>query len=218
MNPKLFTILGVLVASVTLHAQAQEITGNAQAGSTKASMCIGCHGIAGYQASFPEVYKVPKISGQSHRYIENALIAYQKGDRRHPTMRAVAQSMTEQDIADVAAFYAAQTRPASEKAHREPSAEVAALLQKGACISCHGEGFTKPIDPSYPKVAGQHPDYLYAALKSYQRDTEKGYVGRSNGVMAGIAKQFSHKELKQLANYMGSLQGDLQTVPEKAFR
>ena len=218
MNPKLFTILGVLVASVTLHAQAQEITGNAQAGSTKASMCIGCHGIAGYQASFPEVYKVPKISGQSHRYIVNALIAYQKGDRRHPTMRAVAQSMTEQDIADVAAFYAAQTRPASEKAHREPSAEVAALLQKGACISCHGEGFTKPIDPSYPKVAGQHPDYLYAALKSYQRDTEKGYVGRSNGVMAGIAKQFSHKELKQLANYMGSLQGDLQTVPEKAFR
>ena len=218
MNPKLFTMFGVLVASVTFHTQAQEIKGNAQAGASKASMCIGCHGINGYQASFPEVYKVPMISGQSTRYIENALGAYQKGDRRHPTMRAIAQSMSEQDIADVAAFYAEQTRPSAEKVHKEPSAEVAALLQKGACISCHGEGFTKPIDPSYPKVAGQHPDYLYAALKSYQRDADKGYVGRSNGVMAGIAKQFTHKELKLLANYMGSLQGDLHTIPESAFR
>lgn len=64
-------------------------------------MCIGCHGIAGYQASFPEVYKVPMISGQSAAYIAAALDAYRKGDRHHPTMRGVAESLSDQDIADV---------------------------------------------------------------------------------------------------------------------
>jgi hypothetical protein len=58
---------------------------------------------------------------------------------------------------------------------------------------------------------------VYAALKSYQRDASKGTVGRSNGVMAGIAKQFTLQELKQLAGYIGSLEGDLHTVPESRF-
>jgi cytochrome c553 len=53
-------------------------------------MCYGCHNIVGYQASFPEVYKVPKISGQSASYIAAALKAYQKGERKHPTMRGIA--------------------------------------------------------------------------------------------------------------------------------
>jgi cytochrome c553 len=94
---------------------------------------------------------------------------------------------------------------------------VAQLLQKGACVSCHGENFSKPIDPSYPKIAGQHADYLFVALKSYK--TDKGaYVGRSNGVMAGIAKQFTNAELKALAGYVSSLDGDLQVVPQSRFR
>lgn len=68
-------------------------------------MCIGCHGIQGYQASFPEVYKVPKISGQGEKYIANALTAYKKGERRHPTMKGVAYSLSDQDIADISAYY-----------------------------------------------------------------------------------------------------------------
>ena len=218
MNKKLSTIGALLVASVTFAASAQEIKGDAQAGANKVAMCMGCHSIEGYQASFPEVYKVPKISGQSARYIESALAAYTKADRRHPTMRGIADSLTDQDMADVAAFYAAQGgQGAAAKAH-DPSPAVAALIQKGACFSCHGEGFAKPIDPAYPKVAGQHADYVYAALKSYQRDASKGMVGRSNGVMAGIAKQFTLQELKQLSSYIGSLDGDLHTVPESRFR
>lgn len=222
MNKKLSTIGVLVVASVTFTASAQEIKGDAQAGANKVAMCIGCHGIEGYQASFPEVYKVPKISGQSARYIESALVAYKKADRRHPTMRGIADSLTEQDMADVAAFYAGQNAPAAGSAGaaktHDPAPAVAALIQKGACFSCHGEGFAKPIDPAYPKVAGQHADYVYAALKSYQRDASKGTVGRSNGVMAGIAKQFTLQELKQLAGYIGSLEGDLHTVPESRFR
>ena len=71
-------------------------------------MCIGCHGIKGYQASFPEVHKVPMISGQSAKYIVAALTAYKKGERKHPTMRAIAASLTEQDMADLAAYYEQQ--------------------------------------------------------------------------------------------------------------
>ena len=218
MQKKLTTLWVLAVASVTFAASAEEIKGNAQAGADKVAMCLGCHSIPGYQASFPEVYKVPKISGQSARYIVSALEAYKKADRRHPTMRGVADSLSDQDIADVAAFYAAQARSGELPKAHDPSPEVAALLQKGACFSCHGEAFAKPIDPAYPKVAGQYSDYVYAALKSYQRDASKGSVGRSNGVMAGIAKQFTLQELKQLANYIGSLEGDLNTVPESRFR
>ena len=74
-------------------------------GAYVAAMCIGCHGIPEYKASFPSVYRVPKIAGQSAKYIENALNAYKKGERSHPTMRGIAGSLTDQDIADLAAYY-----------------------------------------------------------------------------------------------------------------
>jgi len=72
------------------------------------SMCIGCHSIPGYQASFPQVYRVPKIGGQTPQYIESALKAYRQGDRSHPTMKGIAKGLTDQQIADVAAYYAAR--------------------------------------------------------------------------------------------------------------
>ncbi len=71
-------------------------------------MCTGCHTIPGYQSSFPRVYRVPMISGQSAKYIEAALQAYRKGDRNHPTMQAIAGSLSDQQIADIAAYYAAR--------------------------------------------------------------------------------------------------------------
>jgi cytochrome c553 len=71
----------------------------------KVSMCIGCHGILGYKTSFPELYHVPMIAGQNAKYIEAALNEYRKGARSHPTMDAVATSLSDQDIADLAAFY-----------------------------------------------------------------------------------------------------------------
>ena len=89
-------------------ASAADIVGNAKAAENKVSMCIGCHGIPGYKASYPEVYQVPMLGGQSAKYLENALRAYQKGERKHPTMMGVAASLSDQDIADVAAYYAQQ--------------------------------------------------------------------------------------------------------------
>lgn len=73
--------------------------------TAKVAMCIGCHSIPGYQASFPEVHKVPMISGQNAKYIAAALTAYRQGDRKHPTMKSVAASLTDKDIQDIAAYY-----------------------------------------------------------------------------------------------------------------
>lgn len=215
--------LAVLFAAATLLplAHAEDIKGDAKAGSKKIDMCIGCHGIVGYQASFPEVYKVPKISGQGGKYLSSALTAYRAGERKHPTMRGIADSLTDQDIADVSAYYEQHGKDAGTPVlPAEPSekagAQVDALLKKGNCISCHGSNFSKPIDPSYPKLAGQNADYLYFALRSYKTEGNPQF-GRSNGVMGGVAKQFSNGDLKQMADYIGSLDGELKTVPESRF-
>jgi cytochrome c553 len=221
MNKLLSLVSAFIVASVTTLAQGQDIKGNPDVGKTKAAQCIGCHGIKGYQASFPEIYRVPMISGQGAKYISNALSAYQKGERKHPTMGAIAAPLSEQDMADLGAYYSQHGKVEGatlpEKANVEPSTAVAALLTKGACISCHGANFAKPIDPSYPKLAGQHADYLTVALKSYKTEG-LAKVGRANGVMGGIAKQYTNAEMKELAKYISSLEGDLKVVPQSKFR
>ncbi|MBA4256407.1 MAG: cytochrome c4 [Polaromonas sp.] len=223
MNQLLPTPIAAFVAGATLlfasaSATAQAPVGDAKAGEGKASMCIGCHGIVGYQNSFPEIHKVPKISGQSAGYIVSALTAYKKGERKHPSMRGIAASLSEQDMADLAAFYGGQAgEAAAEAPSKAAPAAVAALIEKGACASCHGANFSKPIDPSYPKLAGQHADYLYVALKSY---TVQGnhVIGRGNPIMGGTASQFKLAELKQMANYLATLDGELKVVPQSRFR
>ena len=198
-------------------AQAQD----AAAGEKKAAMCIGCHGIHGYQASFPEIHKVPMISGQGAKYIVAALTAYKKGERKHPTMKGIAASLSDADMADLGAFYekhgASSVKTVAATPAAAPSAEVAALLSKGACASCHGANYSKPIDGSYPKIAGQHADYLYVALHAYTV-TGNPKLGRSNAIMVGQVKQFNRDELKALAKYLGSLPGELRTVPQDKFR
>lgn len=90
-------------------AHAADVVGNAKAGQGKVAMCIGCHGIPDYRTAFPEVYRVPKLGGQNQQYLANALHEYKKGDRHFQTMHAVASSLSDQDIADIAAYYASQT-------------------------------------------------------------------------------------------------------------
>ncbi len=80
--------------------------GDPGAGKNKTAMCDGCHGIPGFRAAYPETYQVPKLGGQNPGYIVAALKAYKAGARNHATMKAIAFSLTEQDMADLAAYYA----------------------------------------------------------------------------------------------------------------
>lgn len=75
-------------------------------GREKTQMCEGCHGIEGWRTAYPEVYRVPKLGGQHEAYLGAALKAYRNGDRSHPSMRAIAGSLSDADIADLAAYYA----------------------------------------------------------------------------------------------------------------
>ncbi|HUR87561.1 MAG TPA: c-type cytochrome [Ramlibacter sp.] len=219
------TLIGFAVACVTFAASAQapapatqNAAGGAKSIEARTAMCMGCHNILGYQASFPEVHHVPMIAGQNAKFIAAALTAYKNGDRKHPTMRAIAGSLSDQDITDISAYYsklAGETKLPDQLA-KQPDAHVDALLKKANCISCHGSNLSKPIDPSYPKIAGQHADYLFVALKAYKAENNPA-VGRSNPIMGAMAKQFSHAELKALADYIGSLDGELKVVPESRF-
>lgn len=98
-------VLAATVSAASM-AGAADIVANPKAAPAKIEQCIGCHGILDYKTAFPEVYRVPMIGGQSAKYIEAALQAYKKGDRVHPQMTPTAQKLSDQDIADIAAYYA----------------------------------------------------------------------------------------------------------------
>lgn len=102
------TLAASLVWALPAPAQAQEAPGVGHSGG-KAAMCIGCHGIPGYKMAFPHVYHVPLIAGQNGKYLQSALKAYQSGERKHPTMRSIASSLSDKDIADLAAYYSGET-------------------------------------------------------------------------------------------------------------
>ena len=89
--------------------------GDPVAGKGKTSMCAGCHGIGGYRTVFPEVYHVPKLGGQHAAYLVKALQEYKAGNRSHPTMRAIAAGLSDQDMADLAAYYASDATKAAAK-------------------------------------------------------------------------------------------------------
>ena len=102
-------LLGVgALAPLTAAAQQKQADVPGAPAGAPVSMCIGCHSIPGYQASFPRVYRVPKIGGQSPQYIEAALKAYRQGVRSHPSMTVVAKGLTDQQITALAQYYAAR--------------------------------------------------------------------------------------------------------------
>jgi len=103
--PRLLLLSLVLAMPAAALAQSAAPAGNAADGAKKTQMCTGCHGIVGWRTAYPEVYKVPKIGGQHGAYIVKALSQYKSGERNHPSMRAIAASLSDQDMADLAAYY-----------------------------------------------------------------------------------------------------------------
>ena len=225
MKNTLLLCMALIAAPLT--SIAQEVKGDAGAGAKKVAMCIGCHGLPGYQSSFPTVYKVPKIAGQNAKYIVAALNGYKSGDRKHPSMRGVAGSLSDQDMADVAAYYEGLGKEANApKVPEAAEAPPPALKDKvAACEACHGKNFNNTTDPANPRLAGQHADYLLVSLKAYMTDNNPR-VGRASATMRGMVMQeaqgkktptFTSAELKLLAEYLSSLPGELKTVPHARF-
>ena len=102
----LLSLLGLAVLGLAAPAALAQ---SAPMGTTrtggKAALCIGCHGIPGYRVAFPHVYHVPMISGQNAKFIESALNGYKSGERKHPTMAAIASGLSDKDISELAAYY-----------------------------------------------------------------------------------------------------------------
>jgi cytochrome c553 len=106
-----------LLAALALAAAATgaNAAGDAVAGKGKVFQCQGCHGIADWKTAFPEVYRVPKLGGQKPEYIVAALKAYKKGERDFATMRAIVADLSDQDMADIGAYYGAANPTVAEK-------------------------------------------------------------------------------------------------------
>ncbi len=197
---KLFSLTLITVMYIaTPNAYA---AGDKTRGEALSQTCLGCHGAPGLRNASP-VYKVPKIGGQHAAYIVSALQAYKNEDRSHSTMRAQAASLSDQDMADIAAYFSGL----SGKTKIVKKSRAAAGKEKAAqCAGCHGVTGNGDNN-TFPKLAGQYEDFVQRALLDYQSGKRK------NAIMSGIAKPLSKQDIKDLSHWFRSQDGDL-TAPE----
>ncbi len=203
-----FAALGFAALLLAPDASAQEpgtIAGNAERGRTLGYTCLGCHGIEDYKNANP-VYRVPRLRGQHPEYLAIALTAYKNGERAHSTMHAQAISMSEQDIADVAAFLAGTPLTAAADANPVGKPPEAAA----ACVACHGTDGIGIIG-QYPTLSGQYADYLARSLHDYKRGNRK------NEVMAGFVGTLTETDIAALAEYYSQQRPKLEVIPKRRF-
>ena len=174
-------------ASTSVLAQDQPLQGDAKHGKAISYTCLGCHGIEGYKNAYP-MYSVPKLEGQRPEYLAAALHEYKSGDREHLTMHAQASTLSDQDIADIAAYFAGKPLVSQGKPAGTPP--QAATL----CVSCHGQDGIA-IAPAYPSLAGQHEDYIERAIDEYRKG------GRKNPIMKGFAATLKDEDVHVIAEY-----------------
>lgn len=183
-----------------LTAQSAVAEGDAERGATIGYSCLGCHGIEGYRNAYPS-YRVPKLGGQKASYLIIALTGYRDGTRAHPTMHAQASSLSDQEIEDVAAYFASiggETVAAG--------GDSGAILEAAAtCSACHGQNGIG-LSPAWPTLAGQHRDYLQHALTQYRDGT------RTDPTMSPMAATLSDADVVLLAKYFSTLSGLETTV------
>jgi cytochrome c553 len=181
--------------------------GDAAAGKEKAVLCAACHGIDGNST----VVTWPKLAGQHAAYIERQLDLIKSGARQVPEMAGIAAGLTEQDMADLGAYFAGRT----------PSAGVAdpALLEVGerlyragnvkreipACMGCHGPAGEGNPPAGYPALAGQHAAYTARMLTRFENGETWGEDDAASTVMAEVTDSLSAAEIEALASYIQGL-------------
>jgi len=197
----LFAAAALIIGS-TAHA-----AGDAKLGEKKFYTCVGCHGIDNYKNAYPD-YSVPKLRHQNAIYIVAALQEYKSGARPHATMHAQASSLSDQDMADIAAYLQG---PEPVKPAAPTPAQTAALpAQVATCSACHGDaglGVDASMDPKPPILAGQYRDYLTQALIAYRNGRRK------NAVMNGMAASLTtDRDVAIAAAYFSALPTPLATA------
>ena len=173
------------------------LAGDAERGAVIGQTCTGCHGIPGAFNAHP-AYHVPKLGGQNADYIEVALQGYRRGTRGHETMQAQASSLSDQDIADVAAYFESYKGDAETGRSRASTEMIEAGRAKAAtCTACHGaEGVAAA--PQWPNLAGQHETYLLAALENYKKG------GRVDMVMNPLIGPLDEETIEELAAFFAA--------------
>jgi len=191
----------VIALGVAGTAQA---AGDAQRGKLLGYTCLGCHGVENYKNAYP-TYSVPRLVGQHPDYIVAALKAYRTKERSHGTMYAQASSLSDQDMADIAAYFAGAPLEPGAPATGTAPAKVAQL-----CSSCHGANGVG-ITGDFPTLSGQHADYLERALDEYRKG------GRKNPIMAGFAAQLDDADVREISRYYAQQQPKLRALIRPAF-
>ncbi len=199
---KIVAKAAALLLAAALVAQPAHAAGDPEAGKEIAYTCLGCHGIEGYRNAYPS-FRVPKLGGQKAGYIELALKGYRAGTRRHPTMVAHASSLTDQEIADVAAYLAS----IGNETVASGGTQGASFDKAAACAACHGQNGIS-MNAAWPTLAGQHEEYLEYALKQYRNGNRK------DPVMTAQAALIAEEDIPRLARYFSRLEGLETTRPE----
>jgi len=173
------------------------LAGDAGRGAVLATTCGGCHGVPSSHNAYPE-YHVPKLGGQNADYLEVALQGYRRATRSHPTMQVQAATLSDQDIADIAAYFSTyEGAPSSGKSSASAVEIEAGKRAAMPCQACHGETGIAAA-PQWPTLAGQHESYLEQALEQYQTGQ------RADAVMGAMAKPLDAATIAQLAAFFSS--------------
>jgi cytochrome c553 len=197
------------IAVVALTALSLNVAaaGDPVAGEQKAGVCAACHLLDG-NASDPQY---PKIAGQHEQYIVRQLQLYKTGERDNAIMLGFASALSDQDMADIGAFYAQQkARPGTAD---ETVVAVGEALYRGgnpatgipACMACHGPTGRGNPGAKYPALGGQHADYTQAQLIAFRAGAVHGKGDNANVVMAEVAKELTDAEIRALASYLEGL-------------
>ncbi|MAL95049.1 MAG: cytochrome c4 [Haliea sp.] len=209
---KVLIFCGLLLGATQVATAASPAPqGDAEAGKAMTTVCSACHGADGNSAA----PNFPKLAGQGERYLFKQLMDIRDGARPIPTMAGQLDGKTDQQLADIAAYYAAQTMTGSqtdpdlvalgEKVYRAGVAD----RRVAACTACHSPTGQGNAPAGYPRLAGQHPEYIAAQLRAYQQGYEDP-EGRTNDgdtrIMRSNAFGLSDMEIEAVASYAAGLQ------------
>jgi cytochrome c553 len=173
--------------------------GDAARGKVLAYTCLGCHGIEDYRNAYPD-YNVPRLAGQHADYIIAALKEYKDGERQHATMQVQAATLSDQDMADIAAYFTAETTVKPDPSAAPVPDRVAQL-----CVACHGKDGVG-VSSAYPSLASQQSTYLEEALQEYKNGERK------NAVMGTFVVSLTAQDISQVAEYYAGQSPGLKTL------